>query len=135
MFTFLPLCDFILFVFSMSVPASQELPPQSSRHWWTAAGPMNVTFQTQHFPHVTAGATARDSSMPNAGMPVHQSGDGGDLEVEPATTYRALSARLLYLSIDRTEVAFAAQELCRHFAHPTKVGEVALKRAVSFLIG
>ena len=58
-----------------------------------------------------------------------------DLEGEAATMYRALSARLLYLSMDRPEVAFASKELCRHFAHPTKVGVEALKRAVRFLIG
>ena len=47
----------------------------------------------------------------------------------------ALSARLLYLSMDRPEVAFAAKELCRHFAHPTQTGVEALKRAVRFLLG
>ena len=62
-------------------------------------------------------------------------GVGDDLEGESATMYRALSARLLYLSMDRPEVAFAAKELCRHFAHPTKVGVEALKRAVRFLVG
>ena len=60
---------------------------------------------------------------------------GEDLQGEAATMYRALSARLLYLSMDRPEVAFASKELCRHFAHPTKVGVEALKRAVRFLIG
>ena len=60
---------------------------------------------------------------------------GEDLDDEASTIYRALSARLLYLSMDRPEVAFAAKELCRHFAHPTKLGVAALKRAVRFLIG
>ena len=60
---------------------------------------------------------------------------GDDLEGEAATMYRALSARLLYLSMDRPEVAFASKELCRHFAHPAKIGVEALKRAVRFLIG
>ena len=60
---------------------------------------------------------------------------GEDLDDEASTIYRALSARLLYLSMDRPEVAFAAKELCRHFAHPTKLGVDALKRAVRFLIG
>ena len=58
--------------------------------------------------------------------------EGETLDNEAATMYRALSARLLYLSMDRPEVAFAAKELCRHFAHPTKVGVDALKRAVRF---
>ena len=61
---------------------------------------------------------------------------GGEvLDEEAATMYRALSARLLYLSLDRPEVAYAAKELCRHFSHPTKTGVDALKRAVRFLIG
>ena len=60
---------------------------------------------------------------------------GEDLDSEAATMYRALSARLLYLSMDRPEVSFAAKELCRHFAHPTKLGVQALKRAVRFLVG
>ena len=62
-------------------------------------------------------------------------GGGEDLDDEAATLYRALSARLLYLSTDRPEVSFAAKELCRHFSHPTKSGVEALKRAVRFLVG
>ena len=60
---------------------------------------------------------------------------GEDLDEEASTMYRALSARLLYLSMDRPEVAYAAKELCRHFAHPTKTGVGALKRGVRFLVG
>ena len=60
---------------------------------------------------------------------------GDELLGDAATVYRALSARLLYLSMDRPEVAFAAKELCRHFAHPTQTGVEALKRAVRFLLG
>ena len=60
---------------------------------------------------------------------------GEDLDEEAATLYRALSARILYLSMDRPEIAFAAKELCRHFAHPTKTGVEALKRVARFLLG
>ena len=60
---------------------------------------------------------------------------GEELDEEEATMYRALSARLLYLSMGRPEVAYAAQEFCRHFSHPTKTGVEALKRAVRFLVG
>ena len=60
---------------------------------------------------------------------------GEDLDGDASTMYRALSARLLYLSMDRPEIAYAAKELCRHFAHPTKTGVEALKRAVRFLLG
>ena len=60
---------------------------------------------------------------------------GDELDSEAATMYRALSARILYLSMDRPEIAFAAKELCRHFAHPTRIGVEALKRAARFLVG
>ena len=52
---------------------------------------------------------------------------GDELDEEAATLYRALSARILYLSMDRPEIAFAAKELCRHFADPTRTGVEALK--------
>ena len=60
---------------------------------------------------------------------------GEDLDGDAATMYRALSARILYLSMDRPEISFAAKELCRHFAHPTKIGVEALKRVARFLVG
>ena len=60
---------------------------------------------------------------------------GEDLDDEAATMYRALSARILYLSMNRPEIAFSAKEFCRHFAHPTKAGVDALKRVARFLIG
>ena len=60
---------------------------------------------------------------------------GDELDAEAATMFRALAARFLYLSMDRAECAFAAKELCRQFASPTKKGVEALKRAVRFLVG
>lgn len=60
---------------------------------------------------------------------------GDELDDEAATLYRALSARILYLSMDRPEIAYAAKELCRHFAHPTRAGVEALKRTARFLVG
>ena len=60
---------------------------------------------------------------------------GDELDDEAATLYRALSARILYLSMDRPEISFAAKELCRHFAHPTRTGVEALKRCARFLVG
>ena len=58
-----------------------------------------------------------------------------ELDGEAATMYRALSARVLYLSMDRPEISFAAKELCRHFAHPTRNGVEALKITARFLVG
>ena len=37
--------------------------------------------------------------------------------------------------MDRPEISYAAKELCRHFAHPTRTGVEALKRAARFLVG
>ena len=58
-----------------------------------------------------------------------------ELTGDAATVYRALSARILYLSMDRPEISFSAKELCRHVAHPTKTGVEALKRCARFLLG
>ena len=47
--------------------------------------------------------------------------------------YRALNARIDYLSMDRPDLAFTAKELCRDFAHPTGRSVERLKRAVRYL--
>lgn len=61
---------------------------------------------------------------------------GGEIiDTETATMYRALSDRLLCLTLDRPGLVFPAKELCRHFAHPTRAGVEALKRVVRFLVG
>ena len=60
---------------------------------------------------------------------------GDELEGEAATMFRALAARYSYLSIDQTECAFSAKELCRLVACPTKKIVDALNRAVRFLVG
>ena len=60
---------------------------------------------------------------------------GDQLEGEAATMFRALSARYLYLSMDRPECAFSAKQLCQLFACPTTKGVEALKRAVRCLVG
>ena len=57
----------------------------------------------------------------------------GELVGDSATMYRALSARINYLSIDRPDLAYAAKELCRDFAHPTGRSVERLKRAVRYL--
>ena len=60
---------------------------------------------------------------------------GDLLDEEASTSFRAVAARFLYLSMDRPECAFASKELCRQFATPTRKGVEALKRAVRFLVG
>ena len=53
---------------------------------------------------------------------------------EQATTYRALAARANYLTIDSPDLAFAAKELCRQVARPTKGPVEMLKRLTKYLV-
>ena len=47
--------------------------------------------------------------------------------------YRALAARINYLSLDRADVAYAAKELCRDFAAPTNQSAEALRKVGRYL--
>ena len=60
---------------------------------------------------------------------------GVELNPKEATLYRALSARCNYLAQDRCDIAFAAKELCREFAVPTKSSYARLKRLARYLVG
>ena len=53
---------------------------------------------------------------------------------EDATSYRALAARANYLALDRPDIAFASNELCRCFAHPTRSAVDLLKRLCRYLL-
>ena len=55
------------------------------------------------------------------------------LNAEQATLYRALAARINYVSMDRADVAFAAKELCRDCSAPTNESVEALKKVVRYL--
>ena len=63
------------------------------------------------------------------------SSTGDILCKEEATAFRALSARANYLALDRPDIAFAAKELCREFAQPTKDSYMRLKRLARYLKG
>ena len=52
----------------------------------------------------------------------------GVLVGEDATSFRALAARANYLALDRPDIAFAAKELCKSFANPTRLSVNMLKR-------
>ena len=60
---------------------------------------------------------------------------GLELNAAEATNYRAMAARANYLSLDRPDLAFAAKELCRDFATPTKISYEKLKRLARYLVG
>ena len=55
---------------------------------------------------------------------------GTVLEGDECTVFRALAARALYLSLDRPGIMFAAKELCREFASPTKTSVQNNKRTL-----
>ena len=57
-----------------------------------------------------------------------QAADDEPLKEEKSTPFRALAARVNYLSADRPECQFAAKEICRWMAHPTVQSLAALKR-------
>ena len=59
---------------------------------------------------------------------------GEVLNAEESTLFRALSARALYLSMDRPDVQYSAKELCRDFAAPTRTSVTKLKRLVRYLV-
>ena len=50
-----------------------------------------------------------------------------------ATAYRAVAARCNYLSQDRPDISFAAKELCRDFAVPSRASMDKLKRMAKYL--
>lgn len=56
------------------------------------------------------------------------------LNEHQATSYRALAARANYLALDRPDIAFAAKELCRQFAKPTRQAFLNLKHLVRYLV-
>ena len=60
---------------------------------------------------------------------------GHVLDPVEATTFRALSARGNFLAQDRPDISYAAKELCREFAQPTKKSYERLKRLVRYLVG
>ena len=62
-------------------------------------------------------------------------GSGEVLSESEKTTFRALAARANYLSLDRPDIQYAAKELCRSFASPTRRDHTKLRRLVRYLLG
>ena len=52
-----------------------------------------------------------------------------------ATQYRALTARLNYLAMDRPDIQFATKEVARHMANPTTGNWLLMKRLGRYLKG
>ena len=58
-----------------------------------------------------------------------------EMRPEDATRCRAIAARAMYLSQDRSDVQFASKELARRMAKPKNEDWHALKRLGRYLIG
>jgi hypothetical protein len=56
------------------------------------------------------------------------------LDMEESKEFRGLAARASYLSLDRIDLMFAAKEVCREMAAPTKSSWHRLKRLVRYLL-
>ena len=61
--------------------------------------------------------------------------DGGDEELPPneASLYRRSAAMGVYMSHDRPDISFAAKEVARGMARPTKKDVIKLKRLIRYL--
>ena len=57
------------------------------------------------------------------------------LSGESATHYRAIAARLNYLSTDRPDIQYATKECCRDMANPTSGSQRRLMRIARYLVG
>ena len=58
---------------------------------------------------------------------------GEVLTADECTMFRALSARAMYLAMDRPDIMFSSKELCRKFANPTGASVAKLKRLVRYV--
>ena len=61
--------------------------------------------------------------------------EGAELSPEDATTFRALAARANYVSQDRPDLSFAAKEMCREFAVPTRKSWERLEKVCRYICG
>ena len=84
-------------------------------------------------PVSTPGTTEEKEAGPvtanNHGCP------GNELVGEEATFYRRSAARINYMSLDRMDISFAAKEIARNMAKPTKDDLPKIKRMCRYLKG
>ena len=78
---------------------------------------------------------ANSVATPGVKIPMSETESDELLPDGEATRYRAAAARAKYLSADRPDIQFTANEACRCMAKPTKNGWTALKRLARYLIG
>ena len=76
---------------------------------------------------------ANGAATPGQKILQHQADGETDLAEKQFTRFRALAARANYLSADRTDILFAAKEVCRFMARPTDLAMGALKRLARYL--
>ena len=60
---------------------------------------------------------------------------GEVLTEQEATQYRALAAKANFLALDRPDIGYASNELCRAFARPGRGHVEALRKLVTYIVG
>ena len=105
---------------------------------WTQSG-VEIEADPKHRRLLMEGFGLDDSSkglMVNgeAKIELDQDSNGIELVTSEATAFRALVARLNFLSQDNPELQFPAKELSRDMAHPTVGSWSRLKKTVRFLV-
>ena len=60
--------------------------------------------------------------------------DADLLDVEEAKRYRAMSATLNYLALDRADINYATKEICRSMSKPRTSGWARIKRLAKYLL-
>ena len=56
------------------------------------------------------------------------------LEAGEARKYRAVAATMNYLALDRSDINYAAKEICRTMSKPRQSGWAKIKRLVRYLV-
>ena len=74
----------------------------------------------------------------DAGLKVKEEDDAEnkqELNAEMAKKFRGMAARVNYIGQDRSDLQFAAREVCREMAKPTVGGMGRLKKISRYLVG
>lgn len=58
-----------------------------------------------------------------------------ELDSDKSSEYRAIVARINYLSLDRSDISYGSKELCRDMCKPTLQSSARLKRMGRYLLG
>ena len=79
-------------------------------------------------------ADSWDDGIDN-GPEVDDDGDDGELDAEQAWSYRAIAARLNYISPDRPDIGYAVKEAAQHMSKPRSSDFQKLRKIGRYLVG